>query len=33
MLHKPSVELRKAGESSNTELIEAALKLFGLDED
>ena len=33
MLHKPSVELRRAGESSNTELIEAARKLFGLDDD
>ncbi len=33
MLHRPSVELRKAGESSNTELIEAARKLFGLEDD
>ena len=33
MLHKPSVELRKAGESSDAELIAAARKLFGLDED
>ena len=33
MLHRPSVELRKAGESSNTELVDAARTLFGLDDD
>ncbi len=33
MLHKPSVALRKAGEASDQELIDAALELFGLDKD
>ena len=33
LLHKPSVTLRKAGEASDQELINAARKLFGLDRD
>ncbi len=33
ILHKPSVTLRKAGEASDQELIDAARKLFGLDTD
>ena len=33
ILHKPSVTLRKAGEASDHELIDAARKLFGLDGD
>ncbi len=33
MLHGPSVSLRKAGEDSNEELIDAARKLFDLDTD
>ncbi len=33
LLHKPSVTLRKAGEGSDQDLIDAARKLFGLDED
>jgi glutamyl-tRNA reductase len=33
MLHEPSVSLRKAGESSNEELIQAARILFDLDKD
>jgi glutamyl-tRNA reductase len=33
ILHKPSVALRKAGESSDQELIESARKLFGLDDE
>ncbi len=33
MLHSPSVTLRKAGESSDQELIEAARALFALDKD
>ncbi len=33
LLHQPSVTLRKAGEVSDQELIEAARRLFGLDED
>jgi len=33
ILHKPSVTLRKAGEASDQELIDAARKLFGLDKD
>ncbi len=33
LLHKPSVTLRKAGEVSDHELIDAARKLFGLDKD
>ena len=33
MLHGPSVSLRKAGENSNEELIDAARTLFGLDTD
>ena len=32
MLHRPSVALRKAGESSDQELIASARKLFGLDD-
>ena len=32
ILHKPSVALRKAGETSDAEMIEAARKLFGLDD-
>jgi len=33
LLHKPSVTLRRAGEASDHELIDAARKLFGLDRD
>ena len=33
LLHKPSVTLRKAGEASDQELIDAARKLFGLGDD
>jgi glutamyl-tRNA reductase len=33
MLHGPSVSLRKAGENSNEELIDAARALFNLDTD
>ena len=33
MLHGPSVALRKAGESSDLELIEHARKIFGIDKD
>jgi glutamyl-tRNA reductase len=33
ILHKPSVALRKAGEASDQDMIDAARKLFGLDED
>ena len=33
MLHEPSVRLRKAGERSDEEMIAAARRLFGLDED
>ena len=33
LLHKPSVTLRKAGEASDQELIDAARRLFGLDRD
>ena len=33
LLHKPSVTLRKAGETSDRELIESARRLFGLDKD
>jgi glutamyl-tRNA reductase len=33
MLHKPTVRLREAGEAADEELVEAARKLFGLDED
>jgi len=33
ILHKPSVALRKAGESEDHELIASARKLFGLDDD
>jgi len=33
MLHRPSVSLRKAGENSNEELIDAARALFDLDAD
>ena len=32
ILHKPSVALRKAGENSDADMIEAARKLFGLDD-
>ncbi len=32
MLHQPTVRLREAGEAADEELIEAARKLFGLDE-
>jgi glutamyl-tRNA reductase len=32
ILHKPSVALRKAGETADTDMIEAARKLFGLDD-
>jgi len=33
LLHKPSVTLRKAGETSDQQLIDSARRLFGLDED
>ena len=33
LLHGPSVSLRKAGENSNEELIDAARALFNLDKD
>ena len=33
MLHKPSVALRKAGEAADEKTIEAARRLFGLDQD
>ena len=33
MLHRPSVALRKAGETEDHELITSARKLFGLDDD
>ena len=33
LLHKPSVTLRKAGEVSDHDLIDAARRLFGLDKD
>lgn len=33
LLHKPSVTLRKAGESSDEDLIDAARELFGIDMD
>ena len=33
ILHKPSVALRKAGEASDQDMIDAARKLFGLDKD
>jgi glutamyl-tRNA reductase len=33
ILHKPSVALRKAGEASDHDMIDAARKLFGLDHD
>ena len=33
LLHQPSVTLRKAGEASDQETIDAARKLFGLDKD
>jgi glutamyl-tRNA reductase len=33
ILHKPSVALRKAGEASDQDMIDAARKLFGLDDD
>jgi glutamyl-tRNA reductase len=33
LLHQPSVQLRQAGESSDEAFIDAASKLFGLDED
>ena len=33
LLHNPSVNLRKAGETSDEELIDAARRLFGLDKD
>ena len=33
LLHKPSVMLRKAGEASDRDLIEAACRLFDIDED
>jgi glutamyl-tRNA reductase len=33
LLHNPSVRLRKAGEASEEDIIEAARLLFGLDED
>ena len=32
MLHQPTVRLREAGEAADEELVEAARKLFGLDE-
>ena len=31
LLHKPSVALRKAGEASDQQLIDAARKLFDID--
>ena len=33
MLHKPSVALRKAGEAADEKMIDAARKLFGIDDD
>jgi len=33
LLHRPSVRLREAGESSNAELIQAARSLFGLEDE
>ena len=33
LMHKPSVALRKAGEASDQQLIEAARRIFGLDKD